>query len=214
MNGLFAADLTGTLGTWVGALATIAVWSYLVGERAIFRLLQYLLAGLATGYLALLAIREVLIPRLVVPLVTDPVHNPLLLLALAACLILGGAAWLPPRLVAPLAGLLVGASAAFALGGAVVGTVLPQLGAALIGRADGGAALANGLLALAITVLVLLAFLRGGQKGRLVGRAAVIGRWLLVGGIGAWFGFLLVTRLALLVDRVGFLLGDWLGLIR
>ena len=214
MNGLFAADLTGTLGTWVGALLTIAVWSYVVGERTVFRLLQYLLAGLATGYLALLAIREVLIPRLVVPLATDPVHNPLLLVALVACVILGAAAWLPQRLVAPFAGLVVGASAAFALGGAVVGTVLPQMADALVERADGGVGLADGLLALVITILVLLAFLRGGQPGRLTGRAAVIGRWLLVGGIGAWFGFLLVTRLALLVDRVGFLLGDWLGLIR
>lgn len=214
MNGLFAADLGGTLGTWVGALATIAVWSHLVGERTVFRLLQYLLAGLATGYLALLAIREVLIPRLVVPLATDPAHNPLLLLGLAACLVLGGAAWLPHRLVAPLAGLVVGASAAFALGGAVVGTVLPQLGAGLVGREPGGSGLANGLLALVITILVLMAFLRGRPQGRLAGRAAVLGRWLLVGGIGAWLGFLLVTRLALLVDRVGFLLGDWLGLLR
>ena len=101
MNGLFAADLGGTFGTWIGALATIAVWSYVVGERTLFRLLQHLLAGLATGYLALLAIREVLIPRLVMPLAADPSHNPLLLLALAACVVLGGAAWLPHRLVAP-----------------------------------------------------------------------------------------------------------------
>lgn len=214
MNGLFAADLGGTFGTWIGALATIAVWSYVVGERRLFGLLQHLLAGLATGYLALLAIREVLIPRLVVPLVTDPSHNPLLLPALAACLVLGGAAWLPHRLVAPVVGLVVGASAAFALGGAVVGTVLPQLGASLVGRDLDSAGLPNAVLALGITVLVLIAFLRGGPQGRLAGRAAVLGRWLLVGGIGAWLGFLVVSRLALLVDRIGFLLGDWLGVIR
>jgi hypothetical protein len=214
VTGLFAADLGGTFGTWVGALATIAVWSYLVGERTVFRLLQLLLAGLATGYLALLAIREVLIPRLIVPLAADPAHNPLLLLALAACLVLGAAAWLPPRLVAPLAGLVVGASAAFALGGAVVGTILPQLGAGLVGRGSGGSGLANGLLALVITILVLVAFLRGGSQGRLTARASAVGRWLLVGGIGAWLGFLVVTRLALLVDRIGFLLGDWLGILR
>ena len=214
MNGLFAADLGGTLGTWVGALVTLAVWSYLVGERTIFRLLQYLLAGLATGYLALLAIREILIPRLLVPLATDPAHHPLLLIALAACVVLGGAAWLPHRMVAPLAGLLVGTSAAFALGGAVVGTILPQLGAGLVGRGSGASGLVNGLLALIITILVLIAFLRGGPQGRLTGRAAVLGRWLLIGGIGAWFGFLIVTRLTLLVDRVGFLLGDWLGLLQ
>jgi len=40
------------------------------------------------------------------------------------------------------------------------------------------------------------------------------GMVLLVGGIGGWLGFLLVSRLALLVDRLQFLLGDWLGIAR
>ena len=44
--------------------------------------------------------------------------------------------------------------------------------------------------------------------------AAGTGRWLLLGGIGGWLGFLLVSRLALLVDRLQFLLGDWLGIAR
>jgi hypothetical protein len=40
------------------------------------------------------------------------------------------------------------------------------------------------------------------------------GRWLVVAGMGIWLGFLLVTGLILLVDRLEFLLGDWLGLVR
>ena len=71
MNGFFTPDLVGGLGTWVAVLLTVGVWSYAVGERTLFRLLQLLLAGLATGYLALLAIHDVLLPRLLVPLVTD-----------------------------------------------------------------------------------------------------------------------------------------------
>ena len=43
--------------------------------------------------------------------------------------------------------------------------------------------------------------------------AAGAGRWLLIGGIGGWLGFLILSRLILLVDRIGFLLGDWLGLV-
>ena len=37
---------------------------------------------------------------------------------------------------------------------------------------------------------------------------------LLIAGIGGWLGYLLFSRLLLLVDRIGFLLGDWLGLAR
>jgi hypothetical protein len=47
-----------------------------------------------------------------------------------------------------------------------------------------------------------------------VAACAGVGRWLLIGGIGGWLGFLLVSRLGLLVDRVAFLLNGWLGLGR
>jgi hypothetical protein len=74
--------------------------------------------------------------------------------------------------------------------------------------------LLNGLVGLVITALVLVAFLHGVPRGRLMAGAAGTGRWLLLGGIGGWLGFLLVSRLALLVDRLQFLLGDWLGIAR
>jgi hypothetical protein len=44
--------------------------------------------------------------------------------------------------------------------------------------------------------------------------AAGAGRWLLVAGIGGWLGYLIFSRLLLLLDRLGFLLGDLLGLAR
>jgi hypothetical protein len=214
VNGFFGNDLAGGLGTWVAVLLTLGVWSYAVGELRLFRLLQLLLAGLATGYLALLAIHDVLVPRLFVPIVTDAPDHPLLFPAVALVAVMAGAAWLPRRAVAPVAALLVAGVAAFALGGAMVGTLLPQAAAALIDPASGGSGLVDGFVALAITILVLLTFLHGSPRGRFVERGAGVGRWLLIGGIGAWFGFLLVSRLSLLVDRVAFLLGDWLGVVR
>jgi hypothetical protein len=36
----------------------------------------------------------------------------------------------------------------------------------------------------------------------------------MIGGLGGWLGFLLVSRLALLVDRLRFILVDWLGIGR
>jgi hypothetical protein len=214
MNGFAGADLAGTMATWVAALATIAVWSYLVGWRRLFVLMQHLLAGLATGYLVLLAIRDVLVPRLAVPLVENPGDRLLLVPALVLVVMLAGASWLPRRAVAPVAGILVGGIAAFALGGAVVGTVLPQIAASLPTTSAASPDLLGELISLAITTLVLLAFLHGAPRGRLTTRAAGVGRWLLIGGIGGWLGFLAVSRLSLLVDRVAFLLGDWLTVLR
>jgi hypothetical protein len=176
--------------------------------------MQHLLAGLATGYLVLLAISDVLVPRLVVPLVERPNENALLLPALVLAGMLVGASWLPPRAMAPVGAILVGGIAAFALGGAVVGTILPQVAAALPSDSVASADLVGELISLAITTLVLLSFLHGTPKGTLTTRAATVGRWLLVGGIGGWLGFLVVSRLSLLVDRIGFLLGDWLTVLQ
>lgn len=214
MNGFAGTDLAGTMATWVAASATIAVWSYLVGARRLFALMQHLLAGLATGYLVLLAIREVLVPRLVVPLIEHPRDNSLLLLALVPVGMLIGAAWIPRRAMAPVSAVLVGGIAAFALGGAIVGTILPQIAAALPVGSGASGDLAGEVISLAITSLVLLSFLHGAPRGAVTTRAATVGRWLLVGGIGGWIGFLVVSRLSLLVDRVAFLLGDWLTVLR
>jgi hypothetical protein len=213
MNGLLEGGAPGVVGTTVAALVTLAVWSYLAGERRLFSWAQYLLAGLATGYLLVLSVREVLVPQLVSPLLADPGRLELWP-AIAGVAVLAVARWLPRGIGALPIAFLVAATAAFALGGAVVGTLLPQTASALLDDGQSVGALANAVIGLVISLLVLVVFLHGSPRGRLVAGAAGIGRWLLVGGIGGWIGFLLVSRLALLVDRLRFLLVDWLGLGR
>jgi hypothetical protein len=213
MNGFFPDGLAGTVATWTAALVTILVWAYLVGERRLFRLAQHLLAGLATGYVVLLAVREVLMPRLIEPIGSGST-NPLLWIAAVLVLAMAAATWLPRSIVAIPVAVLVAATAAFALGGAVAGTLMPQLGAALVAPGLTPGQLVGAIISLVITVLVLLAFLHGAPRRRIVVGAAGAGRWLLLGGIGGWLGFLLVSRLSLLVDRVAFLLNGWLGIGR
>jgi hypothetical protein len=204
----------GVLATWVAAIATLLTWSILVGARRPFIWTQRLLAGLLTGYLALLAIREVLLPRLLVPLAADPAGHPLLLLALLLASMLVAARWLPRWVGAVPVSILVGATAAFALGGAMVGTVLPQVVGLLPAAGAEPAALAAAVGSVAVASLVLLAFLHGRSPGRVAGPLAAAGRWVILGGVGAWLGYLVLSRLVLLSDRLAFLATDWLGLGR
>jgi hypothetical protein len=131
-----------------------------------------------------------------------------------AVILLIGAAWLPRRLGAVPAAVVVGGTAAYALGGAVTGTLLPQLAAGMVNGGSGTGGVISGIIGLVITLPVLVTFVHGTPRGQMLSGVSRIGRWILLGGMGAWLGFLIVSRLALLVDRVGFLLGDWLGLIR
>jgi len=207
----FAGDAPLDLAaTWVAAAVTLVVLAYLLGERRLFRHAQHLLAGLATGYLVVIAMREVLVPRLIEPLATDPGGNVLLWAAAALVMALAAARWLPRSVVALPVAVLIAGTAAFALGGAVAGTLLPQLAASVLPADAPLIDLANGVLAMVITALVLVSFLHGIPRGRLVGGAAGVGRLLVLGGIGGWLGFLIVSRLVLLVDRLSFLINDWL----
>ena len=211
---LIGPDGAGTVATWVAAIATLLTWSILVGATRPFTWTQRLLAGMLTGYLALLAIREVLVPRLLAPLASDPAGHPPLLLAGLLAGMLVAARWLPRWAGAVPVSILVGATAAFALGGVMVGTVLPQMIGLLPAPGAGPAVLAGAVGSVAVASLVLLAFLHGRSQGRVVGALGAAGRWTILGGVGAWLGYLVLSRLVLLSDRLAFLATDWLGLGR
>ena len=214
MSGFFGTTQGDQIAMWVAAVATIVVLGGLVGERRVFGWSQHLLAGLATGFLALLAITEVIVPRIVSPVLADPTGRPELWLGL---LLVAAAAAVPflPRVVAgvPLS-IAIGTLAAFGLGGAVVGTLLPQLAATVVGRGPSVTETVVGVAAAGVSGLVLIGFVHGTPRGRLLTLAASSGRWVMLAGLGGWLGYLLFSRLVLLVDRVGFLVGDWLGLAR
>ena len=70
----------------------------------------------------------------------------------------------------------------------MIGTILPQMAAALPATTATSPDLASEVLALAITALVLLSFLHGAPRGALTAQAAALGRWLLIGGIGGGSG--------------------------
>jgi hypothetical protein len=213
VNGFFGSGPADQLATWVAAIATIAVLGGMLGERRVFAWSQHLLAGLATGFLGLLAITEVIVPRLVEPLAADAGGPTELVLGLGLVAAAAAAPWLPRVVAAVPISIAVGALAAFALGGAVIGTLLPQLAAAVARPEPTTGATLAGVAGAAITALVLVGFVHGTPRGRVMTAAASTGRWLMLGGLGGWLGYLLFSRLVLLVDRIAFLVGDWLGLV-
>jgi hypothetical protein len=205
------ADQAATL---VAAVVTLIVFGGLFGERRLFGWTQHLFAGLITGYLVLLAITEVIVPRLVVPLAEDPVARPELWLGVGLLVTAAGAPWLPRLVAAVPVSIAIGGVAAFALGGAVVGTILPQLAASIARPGDDAVATVVSAAAAIVSGLVLIGFVHGAPRGKVLAGASAAGRWLMLGGIGGWIGYLLLSRLVLMVDRITFLVVDWLGLGR
>jgi hypothetical protein len=218
---------TELLGVWVAALLTLMVFSYLLGDNPLYQLAQHLFIGTTLGYAALIAVTTVLGRRLVAPLLTDPAANwdlavPFVLGLLLLLKVRPGTA----RLGNVALGYLVGVGAAVALGGALFGTLRPQLATTVVSvnpvQAGGWGPAANRVVLIAGTVATLVAFtFSAGRRtwsdrlrSALVWPWARLGRWVLMITFGALFASVAVARLTLLIGRLQFLLIDWLHLVR
>jgi hypothetical protein len=154
---------------FIGLILTLLVFSYLIGDNPLFRFTIYLFIGVSSGYGAFAAWQYVLWPKLFSPFFSQLGNlNQLILLAVPLVLSISLLAKLSPRtsMVGNFAmAILVGVGAATAVGGALMGTLVPQAQAAMnefgLGSTSGSAALAKliqaGIMLLG-TILTLAAF--------------------------------------------------------
>jgi hypothetical protein len=154
---------------FIGLILTLLVFSYLIGDNPLFRFAIYLFIGVSSGYAAFAAWQYVLWPKLFSPFLSQLGDiNGLILLAVPLALSLSLLGKLSPRTswMGNFAmALLVGVGAATAVGGALIGTLVPQAEAAMnefsLSSTTGTAVLGR-LLQAAImllgTVLTLAAF--------------------------------------------------------
>lgn len=116
--------ITGALGF----LFTVLVFSYLLGDNLLFRIGTYIFVGVTAGYVASVAMWQVVYPRLIYPLVYGAPTDKLL--AFFPLLLTGFLLFkISPRtshLGSPAMAYVVGVSAAVTVGGAVLGTIFPQ----------------------------------------------------------------------------------------
>ncbi len=152
----------------IGFLLTLMVFSYLIGDNPLFRVAIYLFIGVSSGYAATVIVNYVLIPRLGSLQGND--FNQLILVSIPLLFGITLFAKLFPRFswIGNFAmAVLVGVGAAVAIGGALLGTLMPQLGSAIsmfdLRAAGGVSRLLQGVVMLGGTVFTfgLFPFQRG-----------------------------------------------------
>jgi hypothetical protein len=215
------------LGVIVGAILTLFILSYLIGDNVLYRLATHLLIGVGAAYVTVTVIADVLWPRIVEPLIAVQTiqaisDDSLKLQVLINAVVAGLGVFLSflllfkfqPRFAfignIPI-GYLVGVGAAVALGGAVFGTLGPQIVATALppgGPANGPNAdpALNFLLNLIIvfataTTLLSFSFFRAARRGVLSSLSS-IGRFFLAGALGATFALVYVASVTVLIDRI------------
>jgi hypothetical protein len=115
-------------GILVSFTFTVLVLSYALGDNPLFRLAIHIFIGAAAGYAAAVALKDVLLPRLGG---MDPTQRMVAIvwIGLLALKLFGSS----PRIsrIGNLASaMMVGVGAAVAVGGAIQGTLIPQISAA------------------------------------------------------------------------------------
>ena len=118
------------IASLIAFLFTVLIFSYLIGDSPLFRVAVYIFVGVSAGYVAAVALWQVLYPDLIVPLFLTGFSGKtaLLIIPLLLCaLLLTKVSPQLTQLGMPAMALLVGVSAAVAVGGAVQGTLFPQI---------------------------------------------------------------------------------------
>jgi len=223
--------LLNEFGPLLAFVLTLMVFSYLLGDNPLFRVAQHLLVGLALGFAWIVAWHTVFYPRVLALIGSqsqETVFYTLIPLGLGALLLLKGRGSRSKLSSIPLA-YLFGVGAAVALGGAIFGTLVPQVEATMLSLnpndylssyepQDIWYPIINAVFVIVgtLSTLTYFAFTAGGGgrlnrlHGRLVRVGAGVGRWFLMILFGALFGSLVMSRISLLVERISFLM-DVLG---
>jgi hypothetical protein len=215
-------NLTEIIGLALGFLLTILIFSYLMGDNPFFRLAIHVFIGVSAAYVAIITINNVLIPRLIMPLINGSSGERILsIVLLIPSLFLFFKITRLRRAGNWAVAILVGIGAAAAVGGAITGTLFPQI-LGTINSVDPSAYTVttsrwdqaiNGLIIVIGTISTLLYFhfgtqdIPGQSDERLpfIESISKVGKVFLAITFGALYAGVYLSALAALVERLSFI---------
>jgi hypothetical protein len=199
---------------WLAAFLTLCIFSFLYKDNILYRFAEHLFVGVSAGYLVALTWHNQIRPNLIVPLFFE--GNLLYIIPLLFALCYFG------RFV-PRFNHLIRLPIAYVLGWGS-GVAIPAFFQRDILRQTQGTLLVpnafarwdSGLWAVIILIGVistLIYFFFSRERKGIIKPTANLGIVFIMLGFGASFGYTVMARISLLIGRLQFLLGDWLGII-
>ncbi len=194
------------IGTWLTAIATLAIYSFLYRDNPFYKAAEYLLVGLSLGYALVIALKTVLWPGLILPLAEGKLTSiiPLILGAFMLARLVRG--W---RKFSQISfALYVGAGAGIAIPAMLKARVLQQMAATITPLHT-----ISGIIMIVGVCTTLLYFYFSRSQEGFFKPVSKIGMYYMMVFFGATFGYTVMSRVSLLIGRMEFLLGEWLGLL-
>ncbi len=215
---------------FLGGICSLAIFSFLYKENAFFRFFEHFFIGIATSWGIIVVFKESFWPKAIVPLFgldlvvfpdgtyLEPYNKQRLLIILP--MLFGSLYYFVlSRKYNWLAQLVIGFSFGASAGAAIRGMfveLLPQITASfkpLYVPASSFETFSNLVFMFTmISAMSYFFFTFKRKENGLVTKVSYAGRWMMMGCFGAFFGSTVMARMALLVERLDFLINKWVAL--
>ncbi|MDP8203289.1 MAG: hypothetical protein P9L95_02015 [Candidatus Tenebribacter mawsonii] len=206
-----------TLGIWLGAIFTFAIFSFLYKDNPFYKTAEQIFVGLSAGYWFVYTVFSILIPNLYDPLIQNFSVNwikiiPAILGIMMLMRLIPKTEWISRFPIS----VVIGTTSGVFFLRYLKSDVLNQLTATMINPFVGGSwVMVVGKIMLIVgTISGVIYFYFSKKHTGALGVSAKIGIYFLMVSFGAAFGYTAMARISLLIGRLQFLLGDWLGIIQ
>lgn len=210
------------IGIWLAALLTLCIYSFLYRDNPFYRFAEHLFVGVSVGYGIALTIHQGFIPFAWDPIweaFTEKQWSGLWRLIPIGIGLLFFARFVPTHawLIRYPIAILIGVGSGLAIPNVMQADIFRQVHGTLAPFAQihaGDLGLIFGSILMLIGVISTLTYFFFSVEHRgVVGGVSKIGIVFLMIGFGSAFGNTVMGRVSLLIQRVDFLLADWLHLI-
>jgi len=205
-----------TLWLTVAAFLTIATFSFLYKDNPLYKFAEHLVVGVSAGYFTMILVVTSLWPKLVEPLRAG---NWLYVIpGILGCMMFfrfsKKRSWIARYPIAIYIGIGTGLSLVVEMQARVIEQLNATIGIATTLKAASLAGslstfdLIQNLIILVGVICGLAYFYFSKEHTGVFGGAATVGIWVLMVGFGASFGYTVMARISLFIQRIQFL-GDW-----
>lgn len=196
-----------TISNFVAAFFTLSIFSFLYKDNPFYKFAEAVFIGVSMGYAIPLVYENAFIPFVYRPIFVEQkllILIPSVMGSLYIFRFSKNLGWLS-RYPIVFGMAIVGMSVPMSMHA----YVLVQMRSAMLPLDN-----LNMLLIFIGTVTILMYFFFSKEHKGVYGKITNIGIWYMMVGFGASFGYTVMARISLLIGRMQFLLGDWLGLIK
>ncbi len=227
---------TEVFGTWLAALLTLAIMSFLYDDNPVYRFAEHLFIGISAAYWMVIGFWTTLVPNLIgrlspgfvqrnfIPdLPTEGYRNlwyliPLILGLMLLMRLSSKAGWMSRWALAFIFGITAGLRFVGFLVSDFIGQIQNTIVSLVVlnnGKFDWVTVQTSfsAIIGVVGVFAGLVYFFFSKEHKGLFGKASRVGIWVLMITFGAGFGYTVMGRIALLVGRMEFLFRDWLHIV-